>query len=136
MRQMILISLVIHLFGQHANTCPSSVMPGIGLGLPVDSVQNEVASWEECRDLCCNSSACVTWTLLLDEQMCFLRNQLGEHVLKSKNQISGLTKGFVLPSPHRNQELQFYVGIVSTPKKYWASVSVLSCLCVIIWQHV
>ena len=119
---MILLSLVIYRFGQHADTCPSSVMPGIGLGPPVDELQNGVATWEECRDLCCKSSACVTWTLLLDEQVCLLRNQLGRHVQENKNQISGLTKGYVLPAPVRSKGPLFYVGVLSAPR-YWARVS-------------
>ena len=119
---MILLSLAIYRFGQHAETCPSSVMPGIGLGPPVDNVHHEVATWEECRDLCCKSSACVTWTLLLDEQICVLRNQLGRHVQENKNQISGLTKGYVLPAPVRSKGPLFYVGIPSAPR-YLARVS-------------
>ena len=101
-------------------SCPSSVMPGIGLGSVSTWIPRESATtWEECRDLCCKKDdMCVSWTLSLAEKTCFLREQRGESVKQDKNLISGITKSHVLPSPHRNEELQFYVGILSAPKNY------------------
>ena len=101
-------------------SCPSSVMPGIGLGsVSTYMPQQNVTTWEECRDLCCEKNdMCVSWTLSLAEKFCFLREQRGEIVKQDKNLISGITKSHVLPPPHRNQELQFYVGILSAPNNY------------------
>lgn len=107
--------LVYHYLGQNNDTCTSSFMPGIGLGPPVAIIQKRAKTWKDCRDLCCKSNACVAWTLMKAEQICFLRNQLGTHVLESQDQISGVTKGYVLPSPRR-KELRFYVGILSAAK--------------------
>ena len=128
---MILLSLLIYYFGKGklSGTCPSSVMPGIGLGPPadiiqIDSVQKQVVTWEDCRDLCCNNNACVAWTLLLAEEICFLRNEIGKHLLQNKNQISGITRDYVLPAPRRSERLRFYVGILSAPT-FWARVSML-----------
>ena len=61
-------------------SCPSSVMPGIGLGpAPMNMAQLNVTTWEECRDLCCEKDdMCVSWTLSLAEKTCFLREQLGD----------------------------------------------------------
>ena len=129
---MILLSLLGYYLGQHSDICQSSVMPGIGLG-PPDILQKEVVTWGECRDLCCKNSACVTWTFLLDEQVCFLRNQHGRHVLESKNQISGITSSYVLPAPNRSEELLFYIGILSAPI-YSARVSMLSSVRMLFWQ--
>ena len=101
-------------------SCPSSVMPGIGLGsVSTYMPQQNVTTWEECRDLCCKKDdMCVSWTLSLAEKTCFLREQRGETVKQDKNLISGITKSHVLPPPHRNEELQFYVGILSAPNNY------------------
>ena len=55
-------------------------------------------------------------------KICVLRNQLGRHVQENKNQISGLTKGYVLPAPVRSNGPLFYVGVPSAPR-YWARVS-------------
>ena len=110
-----MMSLLVYHLGQNNDTCTSSAMPGIGLGPPVAIIQKRSNTWQDCRDLCCKNDACVAWTLLKAERICFLRNQLGTHVLESKNQISGVTKGYVLPSPRR-KELRFYVGILSAAK--------------------
>ena len=101
-------------------SCPSSVMPGIGLGsVSTNLPQQNVTTWEECRDLCCEKDdMCVSWTLSLAEKTCFLRGTLGEIVKQDKNLISGITKSHVLPTPHRNKELQFYVGILSAPNNH------------------
>ena len=101
-------------------SCPSSVMPGIGLGpAPMNMAQLNVTTWEDCRDLCCEKDdMCVSWTLALAEKTCFLREKLGKIVKQSKNLISGITKSHVLPTPHRNKKLQFYVGILSAPNNH------------------
>ena len=105
-------------------SCSSSVMPGIGLGpAPMNMAQLNVTTWEECRDLCCEKDdMCVSWTLSLAEKTCFLREKLGKIVKQSKNLISGITKSHVLPTPHRNEELQFYVGILSAPNNHALSL--------------
>ena len=101
-------------------SCPSSVMPGIGMrSVSTNMPQQNVTTWEECRDLCCEKDdMCVSWTLSLAQKTCFLREQRGEIVKQDKNLISGITKSHVLPAPHRNKELQFYVGILSAPNNY------------------
>ena len=98
-------------------SCPSSVMPGIGLGsVSTNLPQQNVTTWEECRDLCCaKDDMCVSWTLSLAEKTCFLRKQLGHIVKQDKNLISGITKSHVLSAPHPNKEVRFYVGILSAP---------------------
>ena len=130
---MIVLSLLLFCFGKvvRCNACPSSVIPGIGPGVPtdniqVDSVQKQVMTWENCRDFCCKNNACVAWTLLLVEKICFLRNEIGQHVLENKNQISGVTQEYALPAPYRSKGLRFYVGILSAPT-YWARVNMLFC---------
>ena len=130
---MIVLSLLLLYFGEvmRCGACPSSVMPGIELGVPtditqVDSVQKQVMTWQNCRDLCCKNNACVAWTLLLAEKICFLRNEIGGRFLENKNQISGITQDYALPAPYRSKRLRFYVGILSAPT-YWARVNMLFC---------
>ena len=100
--------------------CPSSVMPGIGMATaPVIMTQQNVTTWEECRDLCCEKhDTCISWTLSLAEKTCFLRAKLGTFVKQNENVISGITKSHVLPAPRRDKELRFYLGILSAPKNH------------------
>ena len=101
-------------------TCTSSVMPGIGLGsAPLNMARQKVATWEECRDLCCKKhKICVSWTLLLTSKTCFLRKKVEKAVTQNENVISGITKSYVLPAPPRSNDLQFYVGILSAPNNF------------------
>ena len=100
--------------------CPSSVMPGIGMATaPVIMTQQNVTTWEECRDLCCEKhDTCISWTLSLAEKTCFLRAKLGTFVKQNEDVISGITKSHVLPAPRRDKELRFYLGILSAPKNH------------------
>ena len=124
---MILLSLLFFYLGIHNDVCPSSVLPGISLGQPGDFVmQQDVATWEDCRNLCCSSNTCVAWTFLVIENICLLRKDVGTNVvhLQNKNQISGITQSHILKAPHRSRkELLFYVAIASAPT-YWTRVNI------------
>ena len=117
--------MLVFLFGQNADTCPSSVMDGFGLGPTMGTESKPAKNWEECHDLCCKSDACVAWTLLKDEKICFLRSELRRQVKENTNEVSGITKAYAIPAPHR-KELRFYIGILSAPT-YWARVNMLFC---------
>ena len=112
---MLLLSLLVFHLGQKTDTCPSNVMHGFSLGPTVDTIQKPANNWEECHDLCCKSNACIAWTLLKEEKICFLRSELRRHVQENENEISGITKAYALPSPHR-KELRYYIGILSAAK--------------------
>ena len=98
--------------------CPSSVMPGIFLGLgPGEMARHNVATtWQECRDLCCLNHECVSWTLSLSSKTCYMRDKPAETIRRYGEVISGVTKSYVLPAPLPPNRLQFYIGVLSAPK--------------------
>lgn len=112
---MLQLTMLVLLLGQDTDTCPSSVMKGFGLGPTMGTQSTPAKNWEECHDFCCKSNACVAWTLMKDEKICFLRSELRRQVQENENEISGITKAYALPVPRR-KELRFYIGILSAAK--------------------
>ncbi len=73
-------------------------------------------SWEECCDACEKNAGCVAWTHSLKNSTCLLRDTLGTHFkLKESDKVSGILQSSTVPTPQRERELLFHVGVLSSP---------------------
>ena len=118
---------LLHLVARTSNACSIGVhiLHGVDLGRPVMHTTKK-ETWEHCCNFCATTPNCISWTFLIIERRCMLRDRVGptkQFLFSTRERIvSSIMNSTHMPFPiRRNTTAWVHVVILSMPT-HWKKV--------------